>query len=259
MLEDSLYDPLAQNDLQVHDTNISEDTEDNSYGSERSTSQEHDEEFEMLVNAYMHDRDLITVNQAAMSISYTIINAGLIALPYTAFNAGIPLFIAIVIAMTIVSCYVAVMVINMANQMKVRTLEDLAEKCGGPNFFIWVSAFQVLFSFTMMCVTLSVWADVMSEVFSKNDIHMRPFGHLLTTRHGQVLIGGAIILPLCIFKRSMISLRWTASITVLAVAFCLAAVCISYFSHKEAPSAGILFDVYLSVCCERASVNLLSF
>jgi len=185
----------------------------------------------------MHDRDYISVNNAALNITYTIINAGLIAIPYTTYNAGIPLFIGVVVLMSIISYYVAVMVIDMANQKRVRTLEDLAEVCGGGKLFLLVCAFQVLFSFSMMCVTLNVWADVMSDVFQTNSIS-GPVSDLLTTRRGQVLLGAVIVLPLCIFKRSMISLRWTAYLTVCAVAFCLMSVVIAYFAHEEGPSLG---------------------
>eukprot|EP01032_Pedospumella_encystans_P024559 gene24559-27775_t len=137
--------------------------------------------------------------------------------------------------MSIISYYVAVMVIDMANQKRVRTLEDLAEVCGGGKLFLLVCAFQVLFSFSMMCVTLNVWADVMSDVFQTNSIS-GPVSDLLTSRRGQVLLGAVIVLPLCIFKRSMISLRWTAYLTVCAVAFCLMSVVIAYFAHEEGPS-----------------------
>lgn len=236
MLE-TLYQPIV-NPVDCHADDSFEheidETASDHYGSDPAVSVEYDEEFEHLVNTLMRDRDYISVNNAALNITYTIINAGLIAIPYTAYSAGLPLFIAVVILMSIISYYVAVMVIDMANQKKVRTLEDLAEVCGGPKFFLTVCAFQVLFSFSMMCVTLNVWADVMSDVFSTNSIH----SELLTTRRGQVLLGAIIVLPLCIFKRSMISLRWTAYLTVCAVSFCLCSVVVAYFAHEEGPSLG---------------------
>ena len=246
MLE-ALYDPInsgGEGELggpSNFEDNENDDDELDQRNSDPALSVEYDEEFENLVNTLMHDRDYITVNQAALNITYTIINAGLIAIPFTAYNAGIPLFVAVVTAMSLISSYVAVMVINMANQKRVRTLEDLAEVCGGPRFFLCVCAFQILFSFSMMCVTLNVWADVMSDVFSTNSSHMHaaePFTRLLAARRGQVLIGAAIVLPLCIFKRSMISLRWTAYLTVCAVGFCLFSVVIAYFSDGDGPSVG---------------------
>mmetsp|Transcript_3139 Transcript_3139/g.4900 ORF Transcript_3139/g.4900 Transcript_3139/m.4900 type:complete len:757 (-) Transcript_3139:295-2565(-) len=193
--------------------------------SEPTSSVEYDEDFENLVMLLMKDRDRINVNQAALNIAYTIINAGLIALPFTAYHAGIPLYIAIVLTMSVISCYVAVMVIAMANEKRVRTLEDLAEVVGGPKFFLLVCGFQILFSFSMMSITLNVWADVMSDLFARNSLDF----YLLSTRRGQVLIGSALILPLCLFKHSMISLRWTAYLTVTAVSCCLIAVVLAYF------------------------------
>lgn len=239
-MADTLYEPIiSTEELNGEGENMDEDEEIDHYGSDPSVSVEYDEEFENLVNSLMRDRDYISVNQAALNITYTIINAGLIAIPFTAYNAGIPLFVAVVGIMALISYYVAIMVIDMANQKKVRTLEDLAEVCGGPSFFLCVCAFQVLFSFSMMCVTLDVWADVMSDVFKRNSIGGGSIiTALLTTRRGQVLIGAAIVLPLCIFKRSMISLRWTAYWTVCAVAFSMCSVMVSFFSHEEGPSVG---------------------
>jgi amino acid permease len=227
------------------------------YRSDPSISIEYDEEFENLVNTLMHDKDYISVNQAALNITYTIINAGLIAIPFTAYNAGIPLFIAVIVIMSLISYYVAVMVINMAHQKRVRTLEDLAEVCGGPRFFFCVCAAQILFSFSMMCVTLDVWADVMSDVFSASSLTGLA-RHLLATRRGEVLLGATIVLPLCVFKRSMISLRWTAYLTVCAVAFCMCAVVVSFFAHKEGPSLGTFLNltfpcVRRAVCADCAS------
>ena len=270
MLE-TLYQPILsihgeEDSTVVDNNNVVNDEEEwqsENYGSDPRTSVEYDEEFENLVNSLMHDKDYISVNQAALNITYTIINTGLIAIPFTTYNAGIPLFVAVVVIMSIISSYVAVMVISMANQKKVRTLEDLAEICGGAKFFLCVCAFQVMFSFSMMCVTLNVWADVMSDVFSTNDIS-GPLQHLLSTRRGEVLVGALIVLPICIFKRSMVNLRWTAYLTVCAVAFCLCAVVVAYFSHREGPSIGMflclhflsylvlyIFQLYL---CSDASV-----
>lgn len=232
-----VYQPImGTNDDDGHVEEGSEEAT-SEYRSDPSASVEYDEEFENLVNTLMHDRDYISVNQAALNIAYTIINAGLIAIPLTAYNAGIPLFIVVVVVMAIISNYVAVMVISMANQKRVRTLEDLAEVCGGPKFFLCVCAFQILFSFSMMCVTLNVWSDVMSDVFSSTSL-TGAARHVLATRRGEVLVGAVIVLPLCVFKRSMISLRWTAYLTVCAVAFCLCAVVVAFFAHEEGPSLG---------------------
>lgn len=234
-----VYQPIIGEPADCGDGQTGDGSEEvqSEYRSDPSLSMEYDEEFENLVNTMMHDKDYISVNQAALNITYTIINVGLIAIPFTAFNAGMPLFIAVIIIMSIISYYVAVMVINMANQKRVRTLEDLAEVCGGPKFFLCVCAFQILFSFSMMCVTLDVWADVMSDVFASSSLTGIAH-HLLATRRGEVLVGAAVVLPLCVFKRSMISLRWTAYLTVCAVAFCLSAVVVAYFAHKEGPSLG---------------------
>ena len=156
-MAEALYAPIFTDDHQDCESNCEEQEEGDlnlsrAYSSDASTSSaEYDEEFENLVNTLMHDRDYISVNQAALNITYTIINAGLIAIPFATYQAGIPLFTAAVVVMSTISSYIAVMVINMANQKRVRTLEDLAEAVGGPSFFLSVCAFQVLFSLSMMC------------------------------------------------------------------------------------------------------------
>jgi amino acid permease len=223
---DSLYEPLvATADQQGGEANTSHDEE------SRSPTLEYDEEFERLVVVLMKNQKRVDVNQAAMNIGYTIINAGLIALPFVAYNAGLPLFIAVVFIVALVSSYVAVMVIAMANEKRVPTLEDLAEVCGGGRFFLLVCATQVLFSLSMMVCSLDVWADVMADVFKQYDVHLAVVG--MGMRRLQVLLGALLVLPLCLFKKSMVSLRWTAYFTVFAVAACVAALVVTYLSRTD--------------------------
>lgn len=188
-----------------------------------------DEEFEMLVKAFMQDIHYTTVNQAAMNIACSMVNAGLVALPFVAQEAGIPLFFFSMLALSVVCGYTSVIVVSMANERRVRTLEDLAECAYGINGFLAVSIMQLLFSFSLMIITLNVWADIMSDVFRHSDIHAT----FLHQRHYQIYFGAAIILPLCVLKKSMSTLRWTSFVTILAMAGAFIAVIATYVSDQQ--------------------------
>lgn len=189
---------------------------------------DYDPEFEQLVTSFMHDRDYIGVNQTALNLAYTIINASLVSIPFTAYTAGLPLFITVMISISIASSYAAVMVVQMANEKRVKTLEDLAEICGGSKLFLIVCVFQISSSFAMMCITLLVWADVTSDVFRRNNIE----NYLLSYRNGQIIVGAILILPLCLFTKSMISLKYSAMLTVFSFLFCVITVTITYYTDS---------------------------
>lgn len=194
------------------------------------TSEDYDAELEMLVNAYLRDMNYTTVNQAAFNVAYSTINAGLIALPFVAQEAGIPMFVGVMIIVSIISGYTSSMVIAMANEQKVRTLEDLAECAFGVRGFFVVSIFQILFSFSLICITLDVWADIMSDVFNElSVIH----SFWLETHRGQILLGSLLIFPLCLYKTSLSKMKWTSYVTVFAVISALLAVVATYFTDKN--------------------------
>jgi sodium-coupled neutral amino acid transporter 11 len=204
--------------------------EEKSTGYEGSTSSyEFDEEFEMLVKAYMRDMNYTSLNQAALNVVYSLMNAGLVALPFVVQEAGIPLFIVVFIVMAILSAYTSIIVIKMANEKRVRTLEDLADCAFGLKGFFLVSICQIIFSFSLMCITMDIWADIMSDVFT--EIHYG--GWFLQNRIGQVIFGGCLVLPFCLLKKSMSSLRWTSYITVFAAVFALMAVVATYVTDNR--------------------------
>eukprot|EP01039_Chlorochromonas_danica_P005480 gene5480-6032_t len=197
--------------------------------SSRLSSYEYDEEFEMLVAAFLRDMDYTTVNQTALNIIYSMINAGIISLPYAASQGGIPFYAIIVILISIMSAYTSIMVISMANEQKVRTLEDLAECAFGPRGFFAVSFFQILFSFALMAITLDVFTDIMVDVF-----HNSPYQYwILTDRIGQLLLGSVVVIPLCLMKTSMSSMRWTSYVTVCALIAALVAVITTYLADSN--------------------------
>lgn len=188
-----------------------------------------DEEFEMLVKAFMQDIHYTTVNQAAMNIACSMVNTGLVALPFVAQEAGIPLFVFTMLLLSIISGYTSIMVVSMANEKRVRTLEDLAECAFGIRGFFIVSILQLVFSLSLMIITLNVWADILSDVF-RNTTNNNKFLH---EKHYQIYFGAAIILPLCILKKSMSTLRWTSFVTILAIAGAFIAVIATYVSDQE--------------------------
>jgi len=192
---------------------------------------ENDQEFEMLVKTYMRDMKYTSLNQAALNIFYAMINAGLVALPFVAQESGIPLFILGMVVIAILSGYTSIMVISMASEQRVRTLEDLAECAYGKKGFYIVSILQIIFSFSMMCISINCWADIMADVFDETT-----FGtdvYMLSTHTGQVMIGGVLILPLCLWKRNMAKLSWTSYITVLSVIAAIFAIIATYLTDEE--------------------------
>lgn len=190
---------------------------------------EYDDEFEMLVNAFLRDMNYTSLSQAAWNIVYATINVGLVALPFTAQESGIPLYVGVLVLVAVIASYTSVMVIAIANEQRVRTLEDLAECAFGPRGFFAVSAFQILYSFSLMCITLDVWADIMTDTLAATNIN----NYMLRSHVGQAIIGATLVLPLCIFKKSMSTLRWTSYVTVFAVVAGLLAIVATYFTDKN--------------------------
>lgn len=87
----------------------------NELGSDgRLSSGSTDEEFELLVQAYMHDVHYTSRPQAISNLCYATLNAGLVALPYAAYQAGLPLFVLGVALLAVASGYSTCMVIAMA-------------------------------------------------------------------------------------------------------------------------------------------------
>ncbi len=211
-------------------TSLIQDDNQSIGGYEGSTSSfDYDEEFELLVKAYMRDMNYTTLGQASLNIVYSILNAGLIALPFTTQEAGVPLFTGVFILVAVLSAYTSIMVVAMANEQRVRTLEDLAESAFGKKGFVAVSICQIIFSYSLMCVTLDIWADIMSDVFRE----INWGGWLCQTRNGQVLLGACIVFPLCLLKKSMSSIKWTSYVTVFAVVAALLAVVATYVTDSS--------------------------
>lgn len=202
----------------------------------------YDDELEILVQAYLHDVHYTSRMQAIFNIFYSLVNAGLLSLPFTCSRSGILIFSFSVIFFSIISGYSTCIVVNMANDQKVRTLEDLGDRAFGARGMYIVSAFQIIFSFSLMCISLSIWSDIMSEVIrSRFGEHFgAPF---LPSTRGETLVGGLIILYSCTSTQSMVSLRFTSYFTALAVISALVAVAGSLASDFLSDSSVSNLDI----------------
>lgn len=109
----------------------------NELGSDgRMSSGSTDEEFELLVQAYMHDVHYTSRPQAISNLCYATLNAGLVALPYAAYQAGLPLFMLAVVLLAVVSGYSTCMVIAMAEDRSAgpddHSFNNFQDRCGSP-------------------------------------------------------------------------------------------------------------------------------
>ena len=94
-----------------------------------------------------------SVNQAALNITYSMINVGLVGIPFVAYQAGIPLFSLFIFVFSIISVYTTSIVLEMADDVKARSLEELGEKAFvGPSGYIVTCIIQILFSILLMCM-----------------------------------------------------------------------------------------------------------
>lgn len=198
-------------------------------------NEEDGSEFEILVQAYLRDVHYTSRNGAILNVVYATINAGLVALPMVTEYSGLPLYIAGICLISIFSGYTTCMVINMANEQGVRTLEDLGEKAFGSKGFIIVCIFEIIFSLSLMCVTLDVWAEICANA-------VRGFfpgmDHVLWVhiRLIALLAGSLIILPICLVARSMASLSWSSYFSVIAIATVLCSL-VAAFSVDLGPNS----------------------
>lgn len=187
-------------------------------------------EYEVLVQAYLRDVHYSSKRQTIVKLFHAILNASLVVLPFAACQAGIPLYTGSIIAMSTISAYSSVMLIRMANENSARTLEDLAEVAFGPMGFFIVCIGQLLFSITLMCISLEVWSDIVHGV--SNEIFVNKSSVLyddLTSRVSIVILGGLLVLPFCLLTRSMATLAWSSYFTMIGVMGGLIVVIASFY------------------------------
>lgn len=108
--------------------------------------------FEDLVQTYMKDVHYTTITQTALNLTYSMINVGIVMLPSCAYEAGIPLFIACVLFFTALSAYISSLLVEMAEDERVRSLEALSERAFGARGYFVTCIIQLIFSFTIICV-----------------------------------------------------------------------------------------------------------
>ena len=140
----------------VHDGEISDMlSEHNSeyyYNPLNDMTNEESSQFESLVQTYMHDVHYTSITQTAINLTYSMINVGIIGLPFCAYQAGIPLYIVGVVAFTTLSAYISSILVEMAEDNRVRSLAALSEKAFGVYGYFTICIVQFMFSFTVICV-----------------------------------------------------------------------------------------------------------
>ena len=201
-----------------------------------------DEDFELLVAAYMRDAHYQSRSQAIANIVYATMNAGFVALPYACYQVGVPLFIFCVVLVSCISGYTTTMVMAIATQHGIaespssqvpRTLEDLSEIAYGFKGYCIVAVIQILLSLTLMCMSLEVWGEIISSVASTHleGVAMpAAWAWLLTSREGVSILGGLIVLFPVLTSTTMASLKWTSYTTFLGIVATLVAVATAFIS-----------------------------
>jgi amino acid permease len=178
------------------------------------SSREDNEELELLVHAYLRDAHYTSRRTAILNVIYSTFNVGLVALPLAAEHAGLPLFVAGIVLIAVCAGYTTSMIVDMAAECGVKTLEDLCEKAFGFRGFVFVSVSQIIFSMSLMCITLDVWADILQSIFSS---HSSVVPTSLQHRYFGLLTGFCLLLPVCLRAKSLASLRWSSYFSVTAI------------------------------------------
>lgn len=109
-----------------------------------------EQEFEKLVQDYMHNTRYTTTTQATCNVVYAIINAGIVMLPFAASASGIGLFSVFLPLASILSGYTSVMLVKMASDRSVRSYEELGELAFGVKGYFVVSFLEISFSTLIM-------------------------------------------------------------------------------------------------------------
>jgi amino acid permease len=182
-------------------------------------------EFEVLVQTYLRDVQYTSTTQAILNIVYSLVNVGLVALPYAASQGGIPLYLSTILIVSVISGYTNCVVISMANEQKVRTLEDLTGRAFGYKGYFTVCFLQIVFSLSLMCITLQVWGDICYSILNNRLSIELP---LLHNRNASIVLGAIIVFPFCLFAKNMKTLKWTSYCSALLVITALLSVVVSF-------------------------------
>lgn len=182
-------------------------------------------DFERLVQSYLHQRHYTSSRQAFFNLVFSMINIGIVGLPIVAKCLGIPLFVGIIIILSVATAYTSVITVKIANEYDLRTMEDLAEVAFGAKGFYFTCYFQLIFSLCLICITLNTWSDIMLDIISysqnaswNNNIALSE----LQLRVIFVFVGSLLVFPLCFRVKAIASLKW---ISFCVVSLLLTAMC----------------------------------
>lgn len=182
-------------------------------------------EFERLVQSYLHQRHYTSSRQAFFNLVYSMFNIGFVALPIVAKCLGMPLFVGIILVLSVATAYTSVITVKIANEYDLRTMEDLAEFAFGAKGFYFTCYFQMIFSICLICITLNTWCDIMLDIVSysqnatwNNNIALSD----LQLRVIFVFVGSLLVFPLSFRVKAIASLKWISFCVVilLLIAIC---------------------------------------
>lgn len=190
-----------------------------------------DEEFEEMVSSYLKTGPQSSSIEITLSIIFAIINPILVALPTACYVTGVPIYIIIIAVISSISAHSNLLIVNMAVDSKVTSFEALGDKAFGIKGYLLICMLQILYSITLMYISLSVWGDVTSSIIVTDlpNIDQQISKHI-TTDSLVLYIGALIVSPFC-FRRSMTSLLSYAVILVITTA--LLSVVIAFSSNAS--------------------------
>lgn len=152
MLSSSMASELDDNDHGYNDRDSEFNNSEYYYNPIDDMTNDESSHFEDLVQTYMKDVHYTTITQTALNLTYSMINVGIVMLPFCAYEAGIPVFIACVLFFTGLSAYISSLLVEMAEDERVRSLEALSERAFGARGYFVTCLIQLIFAFTIICV-----------------------------------------------------------------------------------------------------------
>lgn len=192
-----------------------------------------DEEFEELVQNYLKSSQKSSSLQVIAQIVYAMISPILVALPLAVSVAGLPLFVVMLGSISTITAYSNCLIVAMATENNVRTFEELGDRAFGIKGYITICLLQVLYSITLMYISLSVWGDVISSIIVTDLPHIDfEISKHITTDSLVLYVGALLVAPFCFTRnKSMATLQWTSYAVIIAIITALLSVVIAFSSN----------------------------
>ena len=209
---DSLYDNHTHTNISVND--ISRD------GGGQT------DDTKILLKAYIHNMTYTSRKQAIANIIYSTINCGLVALPYSCSQSGIIIYILFIALISLISSYINIIIIAIAKEEKVRSLEELAEITFGATGYFMICLFQILYSILLMVMSLNVCTDIIISVADDNfrQITISP----VSRRSAVIFLCSIVMLPMLLLTKSMSTLGFTSYISIITTGLVFLSIFVSF-------------------------------